>query len=87
MTNNSPQYALNIGYNVKYIEELVHVKFLGLQIDYHINCKNHFHKLIPELSGACYAVRYRCHVINTDTLKSIYFAQSLGNKAWNNFFG
>jgi hypothetical protein len=31
-------------------------------------------KLIPKLSGACYAVRSMLHVSNTDTLRSIYFA-------------
>jgi hypothetical protein len=33
ITNNSPQYALSIGYNGKYIQESVNMKFLGLQID------------------------------------------------------
>jgi hypothetical protein len=33
-----------------------------------------YHKLVPKLSGACYAVRSLLHISNTDTLKSIYFA-------------
>jgi hypothetical protein len=33
VTNNSPQYALRISYNRKYIEESVDTKFLGLHID------------------------------------------------------
>jgi hypothetical protein len=71
--NNSPQHALNIGYNGKCIEESVNTKFLGLQIDNHLNRTNHIDKLIPKLSGACYAVRSLCHIINTDHVKSIYF--------------
>jgi hypothetical protein len=30
VTNNSPQHALSIGYNGKYTEESVNLKFLGL---------------------------------------------------------
>jgi hypothetical protein len=72
--NNSPQHTLNIGYNGKHIEESVNTKFLGLQIDKHLNFTNHIDKLIPKLGGACYAVRSVCHIIKTNTLKSIYFA-------------
>jgi hypothetical protein len=50
------------------------MKFLGLQIDNHLNWTNHIDKLIPKLSGACYAVRSMFHIRNTDTLKSVYFA-------------
>ncbi|PNF23822.1 hypothetical protein B7P43_G15913 [Cryptotermes secundus] len=73
-TNNAPHYVLNIGYNGKYIEETVNTKFLGLQIDSHLSWSNHIDKLIPKLSGACYAVRSMFHVSNTETLKLIYFA-------------
>jgi hypothetical protein len=54
---NSPWHALNIAYDCKCIEESVNMKFLGLQIDNHLNWTNHINKLIPKLSGACYAVR------------------------------
>jgi hypothetical protein len=37
ITNNSPQYALCISYNGKYIEESVNTKSLGLKIDNHLN--------------------------------------------------
>jgi hypothetical protein len=39
--NNSSQHALNIGYNGKYIQESVNMKFLGLQIDKYLNWTNH----------------------------------------------
>jgi hypothetical protein len=67
-------YPLSIRYNDKYVEESVHTKFLGLQIDNHLNWKNHIDQLVPKLSGACYAVRSLLHISNTDTIKSIYFA-------------
>jgi hypothetical protein len=55
-------------------QESVNTKFLGLQIDNHINWTYYIDKLIPKLSAACYAVRFMLHVSNTDTLKSVYFA-------------
>jgi len=36
---------------------MVSTKFHGLQIDDHLNWKNHFDQMVPKLSGACYAVR------------------------------
>jgi hypothetical protein len=36
LTNNSPQCALHIDYRGKYIEETINTKFLGLQVDNHL---------------------------------------------------
>jgi hypothetical protein len=63
-----------IGYDEKYIEESVNIKFLGLQIDNYLNWKNHIDLMIPKLSTACYAIRSVSHVSSTDRIKSIYFA-------------
>jgi hypothetical protein len=38
--NNSPHCAFSIGYEAEYIEETINTKFLGLQIDKHLNWKN-----------------------------------------------
>jgi hypothetical protein len=54
------------------IEESAHRKFLGLQIDSHLNWKTHINQLVAKLNGACYAVRSLTHIIST--LKLIYFA-------------
>jgi hypothetical protein len=72
-TINTSQCPLSIVYNDKYIEESAQTKFLGLQIDNHLHCKNHFDHLIPKLSGACYAVRSLLHISNNGILKSINF--------------
>jgi hypothetical protein len=64
VTNSSPQCALSVGYNGKYIEVSVNTKFLGLQIGNHLNWKNHINQIIPKLSGACYAVRSLFHIVN-----------------------
>jgi hypothetical protein len=62
ITKNSSHSTLHIGYKEKYIEETVNTKFLGIQIDNHINWKNHTEQMIPTLNGACYAVRSMVHV-------------------------
>jgi hypothetical protein len=74
VTNNSPQCALSIGYNGKYVEESANTKFLGLQSDNHLNWKNRIDQMITKLSGACYAVRSVFPIVNIDTLKSIIIA-------------
>jgi hypothetical protein len=53
ITNKSPQYDLNIGYDEKYIEESINTKFLGLQFNNHLNWKNHIDLMIPKLSRTC----------------------------------
>jgi hypothetical protein len=74
ITKNSPQHTLSTCYKERYIEEAVNTKFLGLQIDNHLNWKNHSNQLVPKLSGACCALRSMSHISSTETLKSIYFA-------------
>jgi hypothetical protein len=46
----------------------------GLQIDNHINWKNHTKQMIPKISAACYAVRTTVHNSNINTLKSFFCA-------------
>jgi hypothetical protein len=57
VVNNSPHGALTIGYKDKYIEERLDTKFLDLQLDNHLNWKNHIDQTIPKLNAACYAGR------------------------------
>jgi hypothetical protein len=47
IANNSPQPALNIGYNGKHTEESGHTKSLVCQIDNYLNLTNHIFKVIP----------------------------------------
>jgi hypothetical protein len=74
VTNYSPERALSIGYFGKYFEELANTKLIGLQIDNQLNRKNHINQIIPKLNGACYSMTSMFHIVNIDTLKSIYFA-------------
>jgi hypothetical protein len=74
VTNNLPYCALTIGHKDKYVEEAVHLKFLCVHIDNHLNWKNHIEQIIPKLSAACYMVKQMYYICNNDTLRSIYFA-------------
>ena len=74
VTNNLPYCALNIGHKDMYIGEAVHLKFLGIQIDNHLNWKNHIDQIIPKRSAACYMVRQMYYLCNNDNLRSIYFS-------------
>jgi len=49
VTNNLPYCALTIGHKEKYIEKAVNLKFLGIQIDSHLNWKNHIDQIIRKL--------------------------------------
>jgi len=52
----------------------VSTKFLGLQIDNHINWETNIEEMIPKLSRTCYAIRSLVHVSNINTLQTIYYA-------------
>jgi hypothetical protein len=52
----------------------VNTKFLGLQIDNHLNWKAQIEQIIPKLSAACYVLMSMVHLSNIITLKSIYKA-------------
>ena len=73
-TKNSSHSTLHVGYKEKYIQETVNTKFLHLQIDNHINWKNHTEQIILTLSAACYAARLTFPISNVNTIKSIYNA-------------
>jgi hypothetical protein len=74
ISNESPQHSLKIGYVERYTEKSINTKFLGLQIDNHLNWKNHIDLMIPKLSRSCYGIRSMFLISSTDTLKSIHFA-------------
>jgi hypothetical protein len=73
VTKNLSHCTLTIGYQDRYIEEVVNTTFLGVHLDNHLNWNNHIDQIIPKLSAACYAVREMYHFLNENTLKSIYF--------------
>jgi hypothetical protein len=60
VTQNSSHSTLHIGHKERYIEETVNTKFLGLQIDNHINWRNHIEEMIPKLTGVCVMLLGQC---------------------------
>ena len=72
--NNLLHCAWSTGYKETYIKETIHEKYLGLQIDNHINQKNHIDQVLHNLSGASYTLRSVFHIRNINTLTSVYFA-------------
>jgi hypothetical protein len=73
-TTNLPHYPLAAGYADKLIKETTSIKFLGIQIDKHLNWKSHINQIIPKLSASCFAVKKLCHIPNLDALRMVYFA-------------
>jgi hypothetical protein len=81
---NSSRSTLYIDYKEKYLGETLVTKFLGSQIDNHMNRKNRIEQTIPKLSAVCYAIRLMVHICNINTLRSIYCAyiHSTGGTRW-----
>ena len=50
ITKNSLHSTVHIGHKEKCMLETVNTEFLGLQIDTHINWKNHIEEMIPKLT-------------------------------------
>jgi hypothetical protein len=65
--------AFQIIYQKKIITGTNNTKFFGLELDKNISWKNHFPKIIPKLSSACYLVRRMYPYCTSNTLRTIYF--------------
>jgi hypothetical protein len=84
---NSPQFPISIEYDDKYIEESVHTKFLGLQIDSHLNWKTHVDQLVPKLNRACYAITSLSYQQHRHPEINLFCLFSLFNDIQNNLLG
>jgi hypothetical protein len=73
-TTNLPHYPLAVRYADKLIKETTSIRFLGTQINNHLNWKSHIDQVIPKLSAACFAVRRLFHILNTYALWMVYFS-------------
>ena len=87
ITKDSSQSTSHFGYKEMCVDETVNTKFLGLQIDNHINMNKHFEQIIPQFSRVCYAIRSVVHISNINTLQSIYHEYIHCYKISNNFLG
>jgi hypothetical protein len=58
----------------KLIKETKNTKFLGIDIDISLSCKDHIDQMMLKLGTAGYAVRYVKHFMFPDTIRTIYFS-------------
>jgi hypothetical protein len=56
------------------LQEEIHIKFLGIEIDKFLNWKTQVESLLPRLGKACYAIRIMKPYNNVTTLKMMYHA-------------
>jgi hypothetical protein len=49
-------------------------KFLGVQIDKHLNWKGHVQYILPKLSTASFVIRQLFYILNLKTLRMAYFS-------------
>ena len=66
--------ALKINYQGLQVINSSHTKFLGLIIDDSLSWKDHIDQMKPKLNSACFIIRSLQAVMDTETLKMIYFA-------------
>jgi hypothetical protein len=72
--SHSQHIPFQISYKERHINDDTHIKFLGMQIDEHMNWKTHIGQKTPKLSSARYAIRCMYYVTNTDSLQMMYYA-------------
>lgn len=73
-THNSAQVSYSIRLNGTHLKESISTKFLGLELDNHLNWKTHIECITRKLSSACYALRSLSTIGDINLLKMSYFA-------------
>jgi hypothetical protein len=68
VTKNLSHSTLHSGYTGNCIAETMNTKFLGLQIDNHLNWMHHIEQMVPKLSAAHYATMSVVYISNINTL-------------------
>jgi len=54
--------------------KVLNFKFFGLHIDKHLDWRSHIEKLLPKWSTVCYTIRTLSSILNTEVLRTVYFA-------------
>jgi hypothetical protein len=52
-SNHLQDDSFYINFQNKIMKEAKNIKFLGLELDKHMNWKNHIGKILPKMSSAC----------------------------------
>jgi hypothetical protein len=63
------------------------LNFLAKKIDSNLNLEAHVQYIMPKLSSACFAVRAVTSLMNTETLKLVYFAYFHSIRSYGIIFG
>jgi hypothetical protein len=63
-----PQPQLIVEHNNTTISAVPNTKFLGVQIDNHLNWKCHVQYILPKLSNASFVIRQLFYILNLKTL-------------------
>ena len=71
---NSLLSPMAMEYANKLKNETISTRFLGMQINNHLNWKKHIDQILPKLSTACFLSRRLFHIPNIDVLRMVYFA-------------
>jgi hypothetical protein len=73
-TINHNSMPVHLKFNDELLQEEIHIKFLGTEIDKFLNWKTQVESLLSRLGKACYAIRSMKPYSNVATLKMIYHA-------------
>jgi hypothetical protein len=71
-SNHLQDDTFYINFQNKIMKGANNIKFLGLELDKHMNWKNDIGKILPKMSSACYVIRSMYHLSGKTTLKIIY---------------
>ena len=75
-SNQQNNAAFQITCRDETIQEEINVKFLGLEIDKHMNCKMHIEFMLPKLNSMCYVIRCFMHYSIFETLLRWYIMRT-----------
>jgi hypothetical protein len=65
---------LSLTYNGQTLSEQDVITFLGLHLDKHLSGETHLNCFLSKLGTACFITRILSHVLNTESLRVVYFA-------------
>jgi hypothetical protein len=71
--SQSHTYPLSTTYNDQLLKVAESIRFLGLQLESHLNGKLHSEELSKKLPSVCY-MRKLSYTLNLKTLRMVYFA-------------
>ena len=72
--SNFFQPQLILDHNNTIISEVPSTKFLGVQIDNHLNWKCHIDQILPKLSTVSFVNRQLSYILDLETLRIAYFS-------------